>query len=581
MAGSADFVQRTIHGLESGGAAIWVQRALIVVVIIGMSLFYFFLEFQGLATSQAMDQAQIGRELLHGHGWATKLARPLAVGQLQRHGKNPATAVWTDTYNAPLPPLVDALALLPVKSDLEMTPRDIVYAGDRAIVAVSLLLFLASVGVLFFIARRLFDQTLALLSCGLVLVGDTFWQYSLSGLPQMLLLLLFNLTIYVLIRAIEAQTNDRPVGFWLVATGAGFGLLALSHALTIWIFLAALIFAAIYFQPRVWAAILILLPFVILYTPWLIRNYLVCGNPGGVAIYSFFDQIGMSEAAHMRHVAIDFAGMSAGFWRNKISTNMIDQIGRIFHYFGWSAVALFFFGALLHPFRRAETAAARWFVLAMWVGAAVGMAVYGITEEQGVAANQLHLLFVPIMTCFGLAFLLVQWKRLGIEYRLARIGFLVLLFVICGLPMIVTFMPPYIGRKKIHWPPYVPPYIGVIGQWMQPNEITATDMPWAVAWYADRRALWLPESVRAFTEFNDYNLLGGPLNAVYLTPVSGSQNTLRDILKGEYRDWATVILRSVDLQKFPLKWATLLGLENECVFFSDHDRQRINTGTGP
>jgi len=49
-------------------------------------------------------------------------------------------------------------------------------------------------------------------------------------------------------------------------------------------------------------------------------------------------------------------------------------------------------------------------------------------------------------------------------------------------------------------------------------------------------------------------------------------------LQGEYRDWSTVILRSLDLQKFPLKWATLLGLENECVFFSDHDRQQINTG---
>ena len=57
---------------------------------------------------------------------------------------------------------------------------------------------------------------------------------------------------------------------------------------------------------------------------------------------------------------------------------------------------------------------------------------------------------------------------------------------------------------------------------------------------------------------------------------SGSGNTLRDILKGEYKDWAPVILRSIDLQKFPLKWATLLGLENECVFFSDHNRQRIS-----
>ncbi len=577
MAGSADFVQRTVHALEAGGAATWLKRAVIGLVIVVLALFYLMHEFRGLATSQAMDQAQIGRELLHGHGWATQFARPLAAGQLQRHGKNVAQKIWIDTYNAPLPPLVNAVALLPWRGNLKMTPLDIVYAGDKAIAAVAIAFFVASLGIFYLIARRLFDAQLALLSCGLVLVCDTIWQYSLSGLPQMLLLLLFNLTLYFLIRAIDAQAGGRSVGKWLALAGVGFGLLALTHALTLWIFGAALIFCAIHFRPRVWAAILVLVPFVILYTPWLVRNYLVCGNPGGAAVFAFFDNIGMSEAAHMRHFTIDYHTFSIGFWRSKITGNIISQTGQILHYFGWSVVALFFFATLLHPFRREETSATRWLVLAMWLGAALGMSVYGITEEQGMAANQFHLLFIPIMTCFGLAYLLVQWNRSGIQFPFARAAFLTALFLICGLPMLLNLAFPS-NKGSIRWPPYVPPYIAVIGDWMQPNEITASDMPWAIAWYANRRAVWLPETVRAYTEDNDYKLFGGPINAIYLTPISGSQNTLKDILKGDYHDWAPVILRSFDLQKFPLKWATLLGLENECVFFSDHDRQQINTG---
>jgi hypothetical protein len=47
---------------------------------------------------------------------------------------------------------------------------------------------------------------------------------------------------------------------------------------------------------------------------------------------------------------------------------------------------------------------------------------------------------------------------------------------------------------------------------------------------------------------------------------------LHDILKGEYKHWAAAFLRSVDLRKFPLRWAALLGLESECIFFSDCDR---------
>ncbi len=215
MPGSADAIQKTIHALESGGAAVWMRRALAVALIAGLSLFYLLHEFRGLATSQGMDQAQIGRALLHGEGWKTKVARPLALGQLQRHGKEVAKNIWTDTYNAPLPPLVDALALLPIRSHLRMTPGDPIFVGDRMIALMSIVLFLASLGVLFLIARRLFDQRLALLSCALVLLGDIFWQYALSGLPQMLLLFLFNLTIYLLVRAIEAQQEGKSTQLWL------------------------------------------------------------------------------------------------------------------------------------------------------------------------------------------------------------------------------------------------------------------------------------------------------------------------------------------------------------------------------
>ena len=89
--------------------------------------------------------------------------------------------------------------------------------------------------------------------------------------------------------------------------------------------------------------------------------------------------------------------------------------------------------------------------------------------------------------------------------------------------------------------------------------------------------VWLPENLAIFTEFHDYGIFGAPVNGLYLTPVSGSLNKLSEILTGEYKEWAAVILRSIDTQKFPLPWATLLGLENECVFFADHDRERPET----
>jgi 4-amino-4-deoxy-L-arabinose transferase-like glycosyltransferase len=457
----------------------------------------------------------------------------------------------------------------------------VLYAGDYAIAAMSILLFLLSVVVLFFIARHLFDQRLAIMACGLLLLCNMFWQYALSGLPQMLMLFLFNCTIYALIRAVDAQSGGGRVGIWLALVGFGFALLALSNALTIWIFVAALLVFAFFFHPRGWAALIALVVFGIVYVPWLIRNYVVCGNPAGIASYSVFDGMGHPEAAWMRHMNLSLEGLVRPLaFRDKVITNFFLQAGNLFGYFGYSLVAIMFFAALVYGFRRRETRMVRWMLAVMWVGAVAGMSIFGLNEEQGFAANQLHLLFVPVMTCYGLAFLLVLWRRLEIQLRVARIGFITLLFVLCALPFIFRLPGLKPTEGAIRWPPYVPPYIAVLNDWMKPNEITASDMPWAVAWYADRRALLLPETIKEMIDISDYRVLGGPVYGLYITPISGSENKLGDITRGEYKAWAAVIFRSLNLETFPLKWIVSLGLDNECIFFSDHNRQET-TGASP
>jgi len=159
----------------------------------------------------------------------------------------------------------------------------------------------------------------------------------------------------------------------------------------------------------------------------------------------------------------------------------------------------------------------------------------------------------------------------------ARAGFIALLYFLCALPMILGL--PWISSAKgqVRWPPYIPPAISVLNNWMKPDEVTASDMPWAIAWYADRRSLWLPDTPKSFVEFGDYNIISAPITGLYLTPISGTDNQLRDVIKGEYREWSPLIARYGMLNDFPLKWQSVaLGFENECIFFSDHDRQHAS-----
>jgi len=66
------------------------------------------------------------------------------------------------------------------------------YPPDVAIAGVGLLFFLLSVLVQYFVAWRLFDKRMATFAVALMLICDQFWRFSMSGLPQMLMLFLFS-----------------------------------------------------------------------------------------------------------------------------------------------------------------------------------------------------------------------------------------------------------------------------------------------------------------------------------------------------------------------------------------------------
>jgi hypothetical protein len=218
----------------------------------------------------------------------------------------------------------------------------------------------------------------------------------------------------------------------------------------------------------------------------------------------------------------------------------------------------------------------------MWLFAVFGMAVFGLeapvpeASAATVQANDIHVLFVPLMTFYGLAFVLVMWSRLEINFKLARFGFFALLYLVSAFPFLCEFIELQSQPKqRIQWPPYAPMFISWLREWTTEREIIASDMPWAVAWYADRKSLWLPMKLGDFISLNDYNQLGGRMVGLYLTPYSGNRAFLAEIARGEYKDWAPFILRQVnvrELQDFPLRAFIALPLYNESVFYADRDR---------
>lgn len=563
-------VQKVVHALETGGLRTVIKAAMFAALIVALVLIYLFIHFAGLDSITAMDQGQIARNMAEGKGFTTSYIRPMAMWQLRESGRAGVEidgAQMPDFFQSPLNPAVNVIPLLLAKGSWKIGPADYVYGPDRMLAGVSMLFFLLSVAVWYAVVRRLFDSRLASITAVLILVTDLFWRFSLSALPQMLMLFIFSLGLLASVLAFEAGGRGNKVKqlAFLFVAGLLFGLLTLAHGLAFWIFFGWLIWVAIYFKPRFISALIPLAGFFIVVAPWLVRTQVVCGNPFGLGLYSAVSNGKMEEAL--------FNSTDPDFSKNvpllsRIRSGIPPQIGDLVDFLGTNFVAMAFFLALMHPFRSPQAAAFRWCLLLMWVLATVGMAIFGV--DGAISVNQLHVLFIPLFSCYGLAFLMVLWSRLQIGEEFLRKAFLTVIVLLTAVPLLLTvFGGP---QKKIQWPPYLPPIIGVLGDWFHEDEVICSDMPWAVSWYSGRKSLLLPKTVASFVEIHDFEQLKMPVPALYLTPVSGNQHLFSGIYKGPFKEWTYFITRPPQPKGFPLQAYTGLPIEGESIIFADRER---------
>ena len=592
---SAD-VQGFIHSLEQGNLAPVMRGLVIAVVIVAVALGFLGWKFRGFASPEAMDQAQVAREISRGHGWSTQLIRPLAVWQIEKNLGTQALPKtnFPDTFNAPLPPLANALAVKMSGDKMELKQGEYIASAERYIAAFSMLFFLGSVLIQYLLLRRLFDARLAFWAATFTLISDLCWQFTLTGLPQMLMLLLFNAGLYALTRAIEANAGfDEPatavseegmvlvrptmgaVLGWSALTGLCFALLTLSHGVAAWFFVGLLAFAGVHFRRRPAAVLVMLAVFALVVTPWLVRNTQVSGNPFGVAGYTIYDGLADSTTGRMRSTDGPRTGeVQPTFFRTKIQDGITAQVGRLSSTLGDNLVALAFFVCLLHSFRRPGVNALRNAVLVIWLFAVFGMALLGNVSEpfSPLGANQLGVLFLPIMLGFGLAFVLVLFSRR--EEALSSVARLVLftvLLVVSGLPLLFTLLPH--NAPPFQYPPYFEPGLNRLNAWMKPNEIIASDMPWGVAWYADRKSLWIPDKFSRLMGLSDEAKLPGVVGGVLLTPISRNTPLFTGVLKGEYQEYQQLIFGRSDIPFFPFHEGLLvMGDPAGYLFFSDTRR---------
>lgn len=533
---------KKIGGMDT---AVLIRRLLFFVLLFVLVFFYLVLTFKGLTSPRGMEQAQIGREIARGNNATTKVIRPAAIWQAQKNENSELDlAAFYDTYHSPLNPFIYGAVLKIVGGDdfkkFQMVEDSrTIYRLDRVIAAIAVILFLIAIGINYLLISRIFDVKIAGVTVLLMILSDLMWKFTQTGLPQMLMLVLFSCALFFIYRALESSIENRVTMGSIIIAAVFLALLALAHWLTIWLILGFVIYAAFFFRPKGLTGLSVLGILLIFSLYFVVKNVEWTGNPGGTAFLTLYGGLTESESSIMR--TSDPSEETYKVLHNLNSliintcSNMLRQANLLYNNLGAIIAAPLFFLALIHPFKRESIAKFRWIILLMWVMGTLGMALFGLSEDP-TDANQLHILFAPIMAAYGLAFISILWSRIELpnSSAIVRYGHFFLVIIISAGPLILTIPKAIqtslrvgISQRPV-WPPYWPPLLSrTLHDATTEEQIIFSDQPWAVAWYADRTSIWLPRKVAEFDSLvqlaEDQKL---DVAGILITPISFEDNPL-------------------------------------------------------
>ncbi len=525
-------IQSAIYRLELGGGARIIRLGLALLAFAGLAVYFDSHFYQNFRSEEAMDTAQLAKNISEGRGFSTRYIRPFSLYLVSRGGmENQARAAGPhpDLANAPLYPafLAGLIKVLPFHFKIASTEGKnfSVYQPEVLIAAVNQILFLAGVVLVFRLGVKLFDEPTAWVAASAYACSEIYWKLSISGISTMLLIVVFLLFFWNLAVLEEEIRLERPGLSRILALAALLGGVAGAGTLTRysfgWVMPPVVVFLLVYGGKRRWPVVGVTVAvFLVVLAPWAWRNYSLCGNPFGVAGYAPYEMTRAFPGDKLSRL-LDPAGgfRMVGFWdlRTKVLGNLHEILQRKLPTLGANWLFTFFLAGLLIPFNKPALQRLRYFLLLLIplfiLVEALGMTHLSADFPEATSENLL-VVFAPAAFIFGAGFFCVLMEHLNPAppQRLLAVG---AFCVVTGLPFLSGLLTERVGPLAYAYPPYFPPALQTICRWMRPDEAVMTDIPWAIAWYGECEGT--PLSLDAKGGFEKARAKTGNINGVFLS----------------------------------------------------------------
>ena len=596
-------LQEWIHKFEVGEGTRTVRFVLAILALLALTAVYDLREYRNFSTAEAMDAAQLARNIAEGQGYTTLFVRPLSLSlveqhQIRRHQRTNDFALLKsghpDLANPPLYPVILAALMRALPFDYQITEQNIThgsvlfrYQPEMLICFFNQALFLAVIFQVFLLARRLFDASVAWISA-LVLAGsDLFWRFSVSGLSTLLTVVIFLGLIWCLVSMERAGRESQRGGAWFAAmawlAGALVGLVALTRYSFAWLILPVLAFFAMHFgKRRILLCPVALLALVVVLAPWLARNYYWSETFFGTCGYAVMQDTPTFPADQLeRSLKPGVVDVTLGDYRRKLVANVSGITQNELPKLGGSWVTSFFLVGLLVPFVSKALGRLRIFLLlslaVLTVVQALGRTHLSADSPEINSENQLILL-TPLIFIYGAGMYSLLLDQLNLPFpQLRHVVSGAFVLAACA-PLILALLP---RQYPLAYPPYYPPWIQQFGRWMDEKELVMSDMPWAMAWYGKRQSVWTTLNVQDRKGRNDFfavNDLQKPIHGLYLTTLTMDARFYSQMLRGQDWAWGKFVMDSLVTTNglpvgFPLKYSpTGPFVSNGHLFLTDWPR---------
>lgn len=564
-----------VYSIDTGSGLKIIRVSLYVLVLLVVVMIYTATQFRGLKSEEAMDYCQLGRNISIQNGLVTKTVRPLTMWKMQQQNpsENPQIGGHPDLFHPPAYPILLSLGFKTfglTGIDIFSMPEDaraVAMPAEQWIVLPMNHLFAILTGWLILsLGKRLFSREIGFVGMTIYYLSNIVWQDSISGLNLSMAIFFSVAAYHAMIVSMLNKRDSKSRAKWLVPFFVSIicSVIAFyTRYITLAIVPGLMLFAWLMcdrFRGGTRFVFIFGLLYVLMVSPWLVRNYQICGNPMGMVGYAALTDTGAFPDNSLERdyqPEISFSKATAAL-KAKWITNYAGEHGHVLPGMGGGVLMAMFLTTFFYHFVRPQVNYLRW---GLGVSLLLMVILAGFFSESSL--RMLHL-FWPFVILYGLGFFYILIDRLDLGVRLYDIGLKVLIVLLACIPLSLTMLPPHENHP---YPPYHAPIIARVSNMLNEREVLCTDMPWATAWYGDRVSLLLPKDVDQFYLINDYKQY---ISGMYFTTITKNKPFVKQLLDGPEKSWLPIMSGRTPAD-FPLKQGVSLNRQDQ-IFLSDRDR---------